>query len=227
MENLGIDRVSMPTFTQETANLSPEEFLSELMRRWDVRGLVAGFNYTFGKNGAGTPDTLKMQGNRYGFLTEILEPTMFQGEPVSSSRIRRALEAGDVETAAQMLGRDYSFTGTVVANRHIGHTIGFPTANLLPESWRVIPRHGVYGAVAEAEGRRYPAVTNIGTNPTVGGESLSVESHLIGYQGDLYGKQFRVWLRFRIRGEIRFASVEALQEQIAADAERVRKTIII
>ena len=127
---LGMERVEMIPFTRDFAGLSPEAFLAYLQERFPVKGLVAGFNYTFGRAGAGTGDTLRQLGQAVGIAVDILEPVLLDGSPVSSSRIREALLAGRLEEAEQMLTRPYTLRGAVVANRHIGRTIGFPTANM-------------------------------------------------------------------------------------------------
>ena len=148
---------------------------------------------------------------------DILEPVLLDGSPVSSSRIREALLAGRLEEAEQMLTRPYTLRGAVVANRHIGRTIGFPTANMEYGRY-LLPPDGVYAARARAGEESYAAVTNIGCNPTVEGKKRTVETHLLGERVDLYGRVLEVELLSRIREERTFSSLEALKEQIARDA---------
>ncbi len=221
----GADEVRMRTFTREYAAWSPERFVQEELRLWDVRAFVVGFNYSFGSKGAGTPETLCLLGKQYDFAVETVQPVLYRGAPVSSSRIRAALEAGDVAAAADMLGRKYALAGDVVANRRIGRRIGFPTANILPPANRVLPMAGVYATIVQTDAGRYKAMTNIGTNPTVGGKQLSIESHLLDFNGDLYGKPITVRFCFRIRDEHRFSDVEALRQQLLQDVEVVRVRI--
>lgn len=223
----GADVVRMQTFDRARAAESPERFIAAELAAWDVRAFVVGYNYTFGARAAGTADTLAALGARHGFSVTVAAPTLYGGEPVSSTRIRALIEAGDVATASEMLAapkRAYALSGTVVENRRIGRRIGFPTANILPPADRVTPMDGVYGALVEidGEGRAYPAVTNVGTNPTVGGTVRGVESHLLGFDGDIYGRTIRVSFLFHIRGEITFPDVQALSAQIALDEAAVR-----
>lgn len=214
---LGMERVEMIPFTRDFAGLSPEAFLAYLQERFPVKGLVAGFNYTFGRAGAGTGDTLRQLGQAVGIAVDILEPVLLDGSPVSSSRIREALLAGRLEEAEQMLTRPYTLRGAVVANRHIGRTIGFPTANMEYGRY-LLPPDGVYAARARAGEENYAAVTNIGCNPTVEGKKRTVETHLLGERVELYGRVLEVELLSRIREERTFSSLEALKEQIARDA---------
>ncbi len=221
----GADEVRMRTFTRELAAMTPETFVAEELEAWDVQRFVVGYNYTFGCGASGTPEALAALGARYGFGVEIVPPCLYGDVPVSSSRIRGCIERGEMEEAAAMLGeppRPYRLLGTVVANRRIGRRIGFPTANILPDTSRVTPGDGVYGTLVHAAGARYYAVTNVGTNPTVHGERRSVESHLLDFSGDLYGQQIAVDFLFRIRGEIVFAGLDELSAQIADDERSLR-----
>lgn len=218
----GADAVRMRTFTRAYAAWSPERFVEDELREWDIRAFVVGFNYTFGCRGAGTPEVLGTLGKRFGFAVETVPPVLYRGEPVSSTRIRAALEAGDAAAAADMLGRPYTIAGNVIENRRIGRRIGFPTANIAPPDNRVLPKKGVYAALVQADGGVYKAMTNVGTNPTVGGQSLSIESHLLDYDGDLYGKPIAVSFFSRIRDERRFKDIEALRAQLLSDAETAR-----
>lgn len=217
MRALGCDIVRMDAFTRELAALPPEAFIDMLCESWNVRRFVVGFNYTFGRYGAGTPELLREAGARMGFSVDVVEPVLYGGEPVSSSRIRRAIEAGDVSAAADMLSRPYTLTGEVVANRRIGRRIGFPTANIAAAPDRVLPMRGVYATDAIVNGTVCRAVTNVGSNPTVGGDHLSIETHMIGFDGDIYGETLSVRFLRRLRGETKFDSVTALGEQIARD----------
>lgn len=220
MKDLGIADVRMLAFTREFAALSPEKFVERMCDLWRVRAFVVGFNYSFGDHGRGTPQMLAEMGKAYGFTVDIIPPVMDDGEAVSSTRIRNALENGDVQLASRMLARPYQLTGKVIANRRIGRKIGFPTANITVDAHRVLPKPGVYmtNAVTE-DGKVYRGVTNIGTNPTVGGKKTSVETHLLGFDGDLYGEVLQILFLERIRGEIRFDSLDELKRQIDSDAK--------
>ena len=222
---LGVEDVRMAEFTPALAAMRPEEFVGLLMEMWSLRGVVVGFNYTFGDKGLGTPETLAALGERYGFFTRVLPPVEFLDAPVSSSRIRACVEAGDMASAAGMLGRPYRLSGPVIRNRRIGRRIGFPTANLAPDGERALPKRGVYATKAAVEGATYPSVTNVGMNPTVNGGRLSIETHMIGFDGDVYGKTLTVEFCAYLRGERRFGSVEALKAQIGRDVEQAKALV--
>ena len=222
MEDLGVRDVQMPPFTEALAALSPEAFIETLLALWDIKALVVGYNYSFARYGAGTPETLRALGGACGFLVEVVPPVVFLGEPVSSTRIRTLLEQGEVRTAAAMLERPYTLCGTVIRNRQFGREMGFPTANIWPEPGRVLPKDGVYVSDALVDDKSYRAITNLGKNPTVGGERLSMETHLIDFSGDLYGRRMCVSFLERMRGEQKFDTPAALQKRIAADVEAAR-----
>lgn len=222
MEELGVRDVQMPPFTKALAALSPEAFVETLLALWDIRGLVVGYNYSFARHGAGTPETLGALGAVHGFPVEVVPPVEYLGEPVSSTRIRARIEQGDVRMAAAMLLRPYALCGTVIRNRQFGREMGFPTANIWPEPGRVLPRDGVYVSEAMLGDKSYRAITNVGKNPTVGSERLAVETHLLDFSGDLYGSRLRVSFLEYLRGEQRFDSPADLQKRIAADVETAR-----
>lgn len=219
LRSLGTQELESVPFSREIAALSPEQFVDLLMEKWDVRGLVVGYNYTCGDRGAGTPETLREIGQRRGFSVSVVEPVLFEGEPVSSTRIREAVERGDVSLAERLLKRRYTLSGTVVQNKRIGRRIGFPTANIEANPKLAIPADGVYASYAYVGGGVYRAVTNIGTNPTLNGEKLTIETHLIGFDSDIYGQQLAIAFRKRLRGELVFASLDELKEQIRLDIE--------
>ena len=178
LKEAGADRVDMVDFTQSFADLSPEGFLAYLRERYDVAALAAGFNYTFGRYGAGTAETLKQLGAEHGFPVLIAEPVLLDGEPVSSTRIRARISEGAMEAARALLGRPYTLTGSVVSARHIGHTLGYPTANL-ETGEQLLPLDGVYATYAVLDGTAHPAVTNVGRNPTVAGKRRTVETYIL------------------------------------------------
>ena len=222
IKKLGLDCVQMEVFDKETAMLSPEAFVERLQEQYEVRALVIGFNYTFGQGGKGTPETLRALGKMHSFDVHVLAPVLFKGDTVSSTRIRQLVTTGDLADATIMLTEPYALTGTVVRNRRIGTTLGFPTANIQPPTEKALPATGIYVTSVLYDGRCYEAVTNVGTNPTVNGASLTVETHIMDYEGDLYGKALTVRFHERLREEIRFESKEALVQQIVRDVASAR-----
>ena len=218
----GADRVDMVDFTREFADLSPEDFVGYLQARYDIAALAAGFNYTFGRQGAGTAETLRQLGERHGFQVLIAEPVLVAGEPVSSTRIRSMIGRGDMGAARALLGRPYTLLGQVVSARHIGHALGYPTANLLTGE-QLLPPDGVYATVASVGDGAYPAVTNVGKNPTVAGRQRTVETYILNEDLSLYGAELSVSFLARLREERTFPSLEALSRQIGLDVEAAKK----
>ena len=216
------DRVAVLDFAG-VRTLTAAGFLSFLRDRYGVRLLLMGYDHRFGSDRLASPAGYAACGRDAG--VEVLFVGQAPEGAVSSSQIRAALLRGDVEAAASMLGRPYSFGGTVVHGRGLGHTIGFPTANILPsEPRQLIPENGVYAArlaihAGDASSdSEWRAVVNVGTNPTVGNTALSVEAHLPDYKGpDLYGTSVTLCFLRRLRNECRFSSLEALRNRIALD----------
>ena len=214
--------LSADEFSAEYAATEPEQFIKMLIERFNMGCAVAGFNYTFGRRGEGSVELIKKLGEKYGFAVEIVPPVMYRGEAVSSTRIRACLEAGRVKDAGEMLGAPYSITGPVIRNRGIGRTLDYPTANIAGWEDRAVPMAGVYATRAVLDGEKYPAVTNIGRNPTVNGEHTTIETHMLGFDADIYGQTLKVEFIERIRGEIRFPDVHTLATQMKADGEKAR-----
>ncbi len=224
LEATGMPVVADP-FDAQFAAQPPQAFVRMLVERFALRGAVVGFNYTFGDRGAGNTALLQALGKELGFAVQVIEPVSYDGAPVSSTRIRACLEEGELDAANAMLGACYALSGTVAANRRIGHTLGFPTANLEGYGNKVLPSPGVYAAHAYVAGQVFQAVTNVGNNPTVEGKVTTVETHLLEFDRDIYGMPMRVEFVARLRGEIRFPSREALSKQIASDAARAREIL--
>ncbi len=222
ISDVGIDIVHMEPFDRKMASLSPRAFLDGLTQEYEVRAVVVGFNYAFGQGGQGNARTLEVFGRQHGFEVHIIDPIVYAGETVSSTRIRELLESGDLSTANTMLCMPYSLCGTVTTNRRIGTSIGFPTANILPPPDKVLPKSGVYASSVAFQGVRHPAVTNIGDNPTVSGKTITIETHVLDFQGDLYDRQLCVELHVWLRDEIRFPGKTELAQQIERDAASAR-----
>ncbi|MEA2624133.1 MAG: riboflavin kinase / adenylyltransferase [Candidatus Binatota bacterium] len=223
---LGIGTIVAQHFTRAFSRLAPEEFVERyLVEALGAVHVVIGHNVSFGRDRAGNAELLRRAGERYGFTVEIVGPVRVDGIEVSSTEVRTRLAAGDVAGATRLLGRSYSIVGRVTVGKRRGRALGFPTANVRPRVPPIVP-DGVYAVLVEHEGERFGGVANIGRNPTFGeGAPRTVEAHLFDFDGDLYGERLRVALVARIRGEVRFASPEALVEQIAADARQAREIL--
>jgi len=220
---LGIDRLVALAFDARLAALTPEAFVREVLASLlGARHVVVGESFRFGHARQGDARTLEALGGRQGFDVQVVKPVLHAGRPISSSRIREALAAGDVKDAAVLLGRPYALDGRVVRGDGRGRGLGVPTANLGVEE-QMLPGRGVYaGRVLVPGGDWRPAVVNVGERPTFGGTGLVVEAHLIDFSGDLYDARVRVSFQARLRGEERFASAEALVERIHADVRAAR-----
>ena len=218
-ELLGTDGVVALDFNGDLASMTASEFMTMLRERYGVELLVAGFNNRFGSDRDKTFDDYVAIGREIGL--EVIKAPEYDGrEGVSSSAIRKAVAEGRIAEAASMLGRNYSIAGTVATGRRVGRTIGFPTANLQPADGRIlIPGGGVYAAWAETDGgKRYPAMVNVGTCPTVSTEGRqTIEANLIGFDGDLYGRRLRLEFVAWLRGEKRFDSLDDLKTRLETD----------
>jgi riboflavin kinase/FMN adenylyltransferase len=208
--------------------LTAEQFVEEvLVARFHPGHIVEGPSFGFGRGRKGTPQLLEALAPRFGYTLHVVPPLMMELEPgrtemVSSSMIRSLLRGGQVEKAAEALTRPYSLTGEVVRGRCVGRGIGFPTANLGPTQ-QVIPGEGVYAGEATVGGRSYSCAINVGSAPTFGVTETRVEAHLLDFDGDLYGQSIRLTLVRRLRSQQKFASSQALAEQLRADVRAVRE----
>ena len=210
-------------FNRLVAALSPEEFVKQYLVPLSMRRLVVGHDFSLGKGRTGQPCVLQGLGRAYSYTMEQLAPVMEGGSVVSSSRIRHFVEQGGMDLAARMLGHFHFCDGEVIRGEGRGAGLGFPTANLaLPET--LLPPTGVYASRLVADGRTYPAVTNIGSNPTFDGRQIGVESFVLDAPRDmnLYGRRVRVCFVEQLRRERRFSGPEELTAQIARDVEQAR-----
>lgn len=218
-ERMGVDILVEFPLTLETAAMSPESFVREVLaERMQVCFLAAGRDLSFGAKGAGDAALLERMGPSLGFRTEIIDKVCVDGREVSSTYVREQVEAGNMELTERLLGMPYLVLGKVVPGRHLGRTLGFPTVNLLPEKSKLLPPCGVYFSEVCLQGKRCRAISNVGYKPTVTDERiLGVESYLYDFDREIYGEDVEVYLlKFR-RPERRFDSVEALKAQLAED----------
>lgn len=218
MVDLGVDILVNIPFTRDLAAMSADDFLQMLVD-CGVKAVGIGDNFSFGAGGKGNVRLLKTEHTRFG-LTILSRPLLKQdGLVVSSTNIRKAIAEGQVARAAQMLGRPYEIRGQVVLGDQRGRLLGFPTANIrILGQHFAIPAFGVYAGRVQVEETWYGAMVNVGDNPTFAHQETRLEAHLFHYQGNLYGKELRVQLLQRLRGEKKFPSLEKLQEQLKEDA---------
>jgi len=219
ISNLGIDYLFSLEFNETIRRMSPRDLIEQLLlQTFRMREAYCGFNYRFGYQAKGTPETLMKAGFAMGFGIHVLEPYIIDGIVVSSTFIRELIASGRVEECSKYLGRNYSAGGEVVVGNKIGRTIGFPTLNIQIDDTMVTPAHGVYVTLCRIGETCIPAVTNVGNKPTIGDNYKTIETHLFNFNEDLYGRHIRVEFLRLLRPEIKFDSVEALAEQIKSDA---------
>ncbi len=212
-------------FTTETAALNPEEFTRNFMLPLKVRKLVVGYDFSLGKGRSGNFEVLCALGRKYGFTVDQIPAQIVNDAVVSSTRIRDLIRAGDVFAAGELLERSHSVRGEVEPGEQVGRKLGFPTANMVPGEV-ILPRNGIYATLARVDENVIPAVTNVGIRPTLDGKKLLVETHLLDFSGDLYGRELEISFVARLRDEERFSSLEALQARIRADVAMARDILI-
>lgn len=213
---LGVDVFIPLHFDAVMANMDADVFLNQLTQA-DIRTISVGEDWRFGHNRSGDVHLLAREAATHGFRLSAVPPVMWDGDRISSTRIRQALHDGNLEDVEHMLGRPWSIRGTVKRGQQIGRTLGFPTANLLPEDVQVPPR-GVWVATVDLDdGTSHPAVANLGTRPTVDGSQLRLEAHLLDTSRDLYDKEIEVRFLHHLRPEKSFASLEELRDAITSD----------
>lgn len=224
-QKLKVDWIESMPFTEEIATLSPEAFVENiLVKKLHTRHAVVGFNFSFGYKGAGNPQLLRELGARYGIEVTVMEPCYADGEVVSSSAIRKYLQAGDIEKANALLGYAYSIEGPVVRGNEIGRTIGFPTANILPAKGILLPAKGVYAARTWVEGQCYDGILNIGMRPTIAHSiGLNIEVNLFDFDRDIYGQVIRSEVHYFLRPETKFDGLDGLKAQLEKDKQHTEK----
>lgn len=220
---LGVEVLLLVPFDLGFAGLSPEDFIKTVLHEeLGARGVVVGYNYTFGHRGRGTPALLEEQSSTYGYLLRVVPPVMVEGQSVSSTLIRGLLMKGEVAEAAKFLGYYPFMEGQVVAGEKRGSTLGFPTANLDIDQTLLVPANGVYSAKVHIDGDTYFGVANIGVKPTFQGKKRNIEVHLLDFYQDLYGKNIKVSFTRRLREEKRFKTPSDLVKQIERDILEAR-----
>ena len=230
LQGQGVDEVRVIHFSPEFSQTSAKDFFDQvLLKDLDAAYFAVGSNFYFGHNRGGTPGKLIDWCREKGIQAKMIEAVEADGAPISSSRIRKLIEDGHLIAAGRLLGRDYSIEGEVVHGNKKGRLLGFPTANLLPTeglSAPCIPAYGVYLSSATVEGKTFPSVTNVGVKPTLENQSpLVVETHLLDFTGDLYGKHLTVEFRDRLRAERKFQNFGELQAQILKDTDLARERL--
>jgi riboflavin kinase/FMN adenylyltransferase len=222
LRDVGIDYTIVQKFVPAFYNLVADEFIRRYVCGIGACSIWVGRDFRFGKGRAGTVDKLLSWGYRKGFEVKIIEEVIASKGRISSSRIRELIETGDVNMARRYLGRYHFILGRVVQGHRRGRELGFPTANLLTVS-EVVPAEGIYATFVEFGRKRFPSVSSIGWNPTFGAGPKTIETHILGFNGELYGRKLRLFFIDRLRGEKKFETVELLAAQIRQDVMDARR----
>ena len=224
LSKAGIHGVAIVRFTHELSRWDPETFVRTMLVEWmRVAEVWVGANFLFGRDRSGNFSILRSLGARYGFRAEKIDPVRYKDFVVSSTRIRRLISEGRVDEAGALLGHHYYVDGSVIQGQRRGRDLGFPTANVCADN-ELIPPRGVYATTTQVDDVFHPSVTNIGTRPTFddAGGQMTVETHLLDFDAELYGRKLRIGFVQRLREERRFENLDALRAQIAADCDQAR-----
>lgn len=224
LELTALDTLFYKEFDEAFSRLSPAEFVKDiLIDTLKIRLAVVGFNYRFGYMGKGDVEYLKKSGEKYGFRVIVVPPVKVKTEIVSSTLIREYIKKGKMERVFQLLGRHFSLYGTVIAGRRVGRTLGFPTANIMAHPKMVVPTNGVYITKTKYEDKWINSITNVGMAPTLRAErSFSIETHMLDYDEDIYGKDIEVCFIHKLRDEKKYENIEALKKQVADDIKKAK-----
>ncbi len=219
----GVDAVIVLDFDAEMAAISARDFVALLQKKLRMKGLVVGPDFALGRGREGDIETLRKMGEETGFDITVVAPKRVSRSIVSSTAIRKAMAAGDIKKVNSMLGRPFSLIGRVVSGSHRGGPqLGFPTINLDVDANQALPPDGVYATRTFIDGKTYQSMTNIGRRPTFGGHERTIESHILDFEGNVYGHEARLDFIGRLRDEIKFESAEELKKQIAKDIVKGR-----
>lgn len=226
LEELGVDKVYLISFTHQMADTTPEKFVSDILLQLGMRYVVVGFNYSFGSKGKGTPEDLQGFGEKYRFGVSVLQAQTMAGKVISSSIIRKALLQGDIREAQNMLGRYPCLFGKVVKGEQRGRTLGYPTANLEFHEDLLIPKRGSYAVWTELNGKMIMGMMNIGMKPTFHEEYMTtVEVHFFDFKSDLYNQELSLNIVERLRDERKFSGVSELLDQLQKDAIQAKRIL--
>ena len=227
LKALGVDIVIYIPFDEKMANICAEYFVKDiLVEKLNAKKLVIGHDFAFAKNREGTPDVMKKLGKKYNFSVDIVKAIKIDNIRVSSTYIKDLIYAGKVEMINSFLGRNYTLEGKVISCKQLGRTIGFPTANMKLKENLVIPKRGIYATKVYINDKVYMGATNIGYNPTVNGERLSIETNILDFNKDIYGETIKLEFLERIRDEKKFKDLNELKIQLKMDTNYIYKKYI-
>lgn len=229
LQQLGVDLLVVQPFNEAFAQLTAEEFVSTILaEHLNVKKVIIGYDHRFGRNRTANIDDMRLFGKKYGFAVEEISVQEVDEVSVSSTKIREALNKGDVTTAEHYLGTPYSLTGRVVHGLKLGRTLGYPTANIqVTEEYKLIPKDGVYAVYSYIDGRKVYGMMSIGKNPTIEGKGASIEVYFFDFNGDLYDQKLTIEFVQYLREEQKFATIDLLKKQLQDDETAARKAIAV
>ena len=223
LDNNGLDYLIECPFDERLMQTDARSFIEFLVSNINMKYMISGSDFTFGHKGAGNAELLQSLSKELGFEYKVIEKIKQNNRDISSTYIREELKEGHIDAVNEMLGYEYFVWGEVVHGAHLGHTIGIPTINIMPEKIKLVPKFGVYVTTIDFDGRIYHGVTNVGTKPSVSDENIvGIETHILDYNGDLYGKFVRVTFESFLRPEMKFASIEELTNQMNVDKVKAK-----
>lgn len=224
VEKLGVKLFFCPPFLK-FKDITAEDFVKILCEKLGAKKITCGFNFRFGSGAKGNPQLLKELCKPYGTKVKVIAPVLINERPVSSTRIRKYIKNGELEKARELLGHDFSYELDVVKGNNLGSTWDIPTINQVFPTNFIVPKLGVYASKTIIDGKEYKSITNVGYKPTIGSDSVSSETNIFDYCGDLYDEKVEVILKFFIREERKFEDVEELKRAICNDIEYVKNMI--
>lgn len=221
LKEMGIQREVIFPFNNETKNMTAKDFISEiLVKRMDAKHICVGRDFCFGRNREGDIHTLEMYQDKYQYQLEIVDKLTYDGKIISSTRVRTLMEEGNIAMVNKLLGAPYFIMGKVLHGNELGRTIHMPTANILPDTSKKLLPFGVYATSVKVDDEMYFGVTNVGKKPTVGEYATGVETYIMDFHRDIYGKEIQVFFHAFLRPEKKFDNIDLLRRQIEADKER-------
>ena len=227
LKTMGVDYIINIPFDEYMTKISGYDFVKDiLIDKLCAKKIIVGHDFTFARNKEGNIDLLKELSKKNGFLLEIVNPVKIDDIRISSSYIRKLILDGKVEDARKYLGRNYKLSGEVIHSKKLGRTIGFPTANISIDENIIIPKVGIYATKVYVNGTIYYGATNVGYNPTVNGNKLSIETNILEFNDDIYGKIITIEFLERIRDEKKFNGIEELKEQLQKDTKYIYKVYL-
>lgn len=226
LKSIGVDECILLPFDSFFMNMSPDQFIKKvLIGKFNVSALFCGFNYHFGHNGMGDSKSLQEKMKKYNVDVHVLKAVKHNGIEISCSNIKHYIFNGQIKKANKFLGRPFEISGKIIHGNQIGRTIGFKTANIIPETIKILPKNGVYATKTHYNGKIYKSMTNIGFRPTVDGEHRIIETNIFNFNNDIYGKKIRVEFIDYVRTEQKFENILKLKQQLLLDKKRIKEVL--